>query len=190
MIINSGKKDIKMSTKLRVGDRAPDFIFKSPMDMERKFYEKTGNRPAVLVFLRYIGCPVCQHAMADIKRDINLIEKAGGSLFVIVQSSPSNLSFVTKKEDWPFTIISDPKGDIFKKYYVEPGGILKYLNPAGFIAVIKAILKGYMHGKFEGRETQLPAVFVIATDKVIAYTYYGKHISDIPSLWTIAAHIQ
>jgi hypothetical protein len=47
-----------------------------------------------------------------------------------------------------------------------------------------------MHGKFEGRETQLPAVFVIATDKVIAYTYYGKHISDIPSLWTIAAHIQ
>ena len=175
---------------LRVGDRAPDFKFESSWDMERKFYEKTGNRPAVLVFLRYIGCPVCQLAVADIKRDINLIEKTGASLFVVLQSSSSNLSSVIKKEDWPFTIISDPKGNIFKQYYVEPGGILKYLNPAGFIAVIKATLKGYMHGKFEGRETQLPAVFVVAPDKIITYAYYGKHISDIPSLGIIAAHFQ
>ncbi len=177
------------ASSLRVGDRAPDFKFESPWDRERKFYEKTGNRPAVLVFLRYIGCPICQLAMADIKRDINLIEKAGASLSVVLQSSSSNLSSVTKKEDWPFTIISDFKGDIFKQYHVEPGGILKYLNPAGFIAVIKATLKGYMHGKFEGRETQLPAVFVVAPDKIITYAYYGKHISDIPSLGTITEHL-
>jgi len=179
-----------MNTKLRVADRAPDFKFESPWDMERKFYEKTGNRPAVLVFLRYFGCPVCRLAMADIKRDINLIEKAGASLFVILQSSSSNLSSDTKKEDWPFTIINDPKGDIFKQYYVEPGGIMKYLNPAGFIAAIKAILKGYMHGKFEGRETQLPAVFVVAPEKIITYAYYGKHIGDIPSIRTMASHIR
>jgi peroxiredoxin len=67
--------------------------------MEQKFYEKTVNWRAVLVFLRYIGCPVCRLAMADIKRNISLIEKAGASLFVVLQSSSSNLSSVTKRED-------------------------------------------------------------------------------------------
>ena len=179
-----------MSTKLRVGDKAPDFKFESPWDKERKFYEITGKKPAVLVFMRYIGCPVCRLAMADIKRDINLIEKKGASLFVVLQSSSSNIASAAKKEDWPFTIISDPRGDLFKQYSVEPGGILKYLHPAGLIAVIRATVKGYMHGKFEGRETQLPAMFIVAPNKIITYAYYGKNISDIPSPGIIAAHIK
>ena len=178
-----------MSAKLRVADKAPDFKFESPCDKERKFYEITGKRPAVLVFLRYIGCPVCQLAMADIKRDINLIEKKGAALFVVLQSSSSNIASVTKKEDWPFTIISDPQGNLFEQYNVEPGGILKYLHPAGLITVIRATFKGYMHGRFEGRETQLPAVFIVAPNKIITYAYYGKNISDIPSPGIIAANI-
>jgi peroxiredoxin len=179
-----------MSTKLGVGDKAPDFKFESPWEKERKFYEITGKKPAVLVFMRYIGCPVCQLAMADIKRDIKLIEKKGASLFVVLQSSSSNIVSVAKKEDWPFTIICDPQGNLFKKYNVEPGGILKYLHPAGLIAVIRATFKGYMHGKFEGRETQLPAVFIVAPDKTITYAYYGKNISDIPSPGIIASQIK
>ena len=179
-----------MSAKLRVADKAPDFKFESPWDKERKFYEITGKRPAVLVFLRYIGCPVCQLAMADIKRDINLIEKKGAALFVVLQSSSSNIASVTKKEDWPFTIISDPQGNLFEQYNVEPGGILKYLHPAGLIAVIRATVKGYMHGKFEGKETQLPAVFIVTPEKIITYAHYGNNIGDIPSPEIIAAHIK
>jgi peroxiredoxin len=178
-----------VSTKLRVADKAPDFKFESPWDKELKFYGVTGKMPAVLVFLRYIGCPVCQLAMADIKRDINLIGKKGAVLFVILQSSSSNIASVTRKEDWPFTIISDPKGYLFKQYSVEPGGIMQYLHPAGLITAIRATFKGYRHGKFEGRETQLPAVFIIAPDKIITYAYYGKNISDIPSPEIIAANI-
>jgi peroxiredoxin len=106
-----------------------------------------------------------------------------------LQSSSSNIASVTKKEDWPFTIISDPQGNLFEQYNVEPGGILKYLHPAGLITVIRATFKGYMHGRFEGRETQLPAVFIVAPNKIITYAYYGKNISDIPSPGIIAANI-
>lgn len=178
-----------MTTKIRVADKAPDFKFKTPWDKERKFYEITGKKPAVLVFLRYIGCPVCQLAMAEIKRDIKLIEKKGAVLFIVLQSSSANIVSVTKKEDWPFTIICDPEGILFKLYNVAPGGIVKYLHPAGLISAIRATFKGYAHGKFEGRETQLPAVFVVAPDKIIKYAYYGSNISDIPSPGIIAANI-
>ena len=39
------------------------------------------------------------------------------------------------------------------------------MNPRGLITAIQATFKGHLHGKFEGRETQLPATFVIDADK-------------------------
>jgi len=65
---------------------------------------------------------------------------------------------------------------------VEAGGIFKYLYPAGLIAAIKATCRGFLHGKFEGKETQLPAAFALTADKIIKYAHYGKNIGDMPSL--------
>ncbi|MCX5849421.1 MAG: peroxiredoxin-like family protein [Deltaproteobacteria bacterium] len=171
-----------MNAKLTLGNKAPDFRFKTPWDDEINFYNAVGNNRAVLIFLRYYGCPVCQMEMAKIKQEIELVSKKGGRVFVVLQSAPETLASLTNREDWPFSIISDPQGKIFQIYFVEAGGIIKYLHPAGLIAAIKAIGRGFRHGKFEGKETQLPAAFAITADKVIKYAHYGKNISDMPSL--------
>ena len=178
-----------MNARLKVGDKAPDFIFETPWEGGKGFYEAAGEKPSVLVFLRYLGCPICQIDMANLRREINLIEQKGAALFVVLQSPPATVSSATKKEDWPFTIICDPLGHLFHLYYVEPGGILKYMHPAGLIAAVKATLQGYRHGKFEGHETQLPATFIAAPDKTITFAHYGKHLDDIPSTATMAANI-
>ena len=178
-----------MNVKLKVGDKAPDFLFETPWEGEKRFYEAVGGNPAVLVFLRYLGCPICQIDMANLKREIDLIEQKKAVLFVFIQSSPETVASATKQEDWPFTIICDPKGDLFKLYHVEPGSILRYMHPAGLIMAIKATFQGYKHGKFEGKETQLPAVFIVAPDKTIKFTHYGEHLSDVPSTATMAANI-
>jgi peroxiredoxin len=171
-----------MNSRLAVGNKAPDFKFKTPWDDEVNFYDATGNNPAVLIFLRYYGCPVCQMEMAKLKQEIDLIRKKGGRAFVVLQSAPETLASLTGKEDWPFTIISDPQGEVFKLYGAEAGGIIKYLHPAGLIAAIKAVGRGFRHGKFEGKETQLPAAFAMTGDKVIKYVHYGENISDVPPL--------
>jgi len=57
------------------------------------------------------------------------------------------------------------------------------------IAAIKAISQGFRHGKFEGKETQVPATFAVNSMKIITYAYYGKHISDFPSPETLAANM-
>ena len=171
-----------MNSKMAMGDKAPDFKFKTPWDDEVNFYDAAGNNPAVLIFLRYYGCPVCQMEMAKIKQEIDLIRKKGVRAFVVLQSAPETLASLTGKGDWPFTIISDPQGKVFKLYGVDAGGIIKYLHPAGLIAAIKAVRQGFRHGKFEGKETQLPAAFAMTGDKVIKYVHYGENISDMPSL--------
>ena len=171
-----------MNSKLAMGNKAPDFKFITPWDDEVNFYDAIGNNPAVLIFLRYYGCPVCQMEMVEIKQAIDLVRQKGGRVFVALQSAPETIASLIKRDDFPFTIICDPQGKVFQLYGVEAGGIIKYLHPAGLLAAIKAISRGFRHGKFEGKETQLPAAFVLNVEKVIKYVHYGKNISDIPPL--------
>jgi len=178
-----------MKVQLTLEDTAPDFRFDAPWKQGLQFYRQIEGKPAVLVFLRYLGCPVCQMEMANFKNSFNLFKNKGAGLFVAIQSPPSTVARVTGPKDWPFTIICDPESKIFKLYGVEPGGIIKYLHPAGLIAAVKATVKGYRHGKFEGRETQLPAAFVISSEKKIRFAYYGKTLSDVPAPSTLAANI-
>jgi peroxiredoxin len=176
--------------KLKIGDKAHDFYFQTPWSPRQNFYEAVRNKPAVLVFLRYQGCPVCQMEMAHLKREIGLFTQKETKIFVFLQSSSATVASAANEGDWPFIIVCDPQGTIFRKYAVESGGILKYLHPAGISAAIKAIRQGFRHGKFEGKETQLPAAFVVNSMKVITYAYYGRHISDLPPPATLAANIE
>lgn len=178
-----------MSTPIKVGDKAPNFQFETPWKSSQDFSEALQQQDAVLVFLRYHGCPVCQMEMANLKRDIALFNQKGARVFVFLQSSTDTLQPLLKEEEWPFDIVCDPDGEIFQRYAVEPGGILKYLNPAGLVGVIKATGKGYMHKKFEGKETQLPAAFIVKSDQRIAYAYYGKNISDVPAPSSLAKRL-
>jgi thioredoxin-dependent peroxiredoxin len=175
--------------KLQPGDMAPDFTFETPWEKGLTFSDCAKGKPAVLVFLRYYGCPVCQMDMANLKNEISLFEKKEARLFIVIQSSPETVSSLTARQDWPFTIICDANGDIFEKYQVAPGGIIKYLHPAGLIAALRATSKGYRHGKFEGHETQLPAFFVVDSSRGITFAHYGDNIVDIPSPSVIASHL-
>ncbi len=178
-----------MTTQLKVGDKAPNFQFDTPWKSAQDFYETIQRQDAVFVFLRYHGCPVCQMEMANLKRDIELFNQKRARVFVFLQSSTATLIPLLKEGDWSFDIVCDPKGIIFQLYAVEPGGIMKYLHPAGLIAAIKATIRGFVHGKFEGKETQLPAAFIVKSDKTIKYAYYGKHASDVPKPLTLAENL-
>ncbi|MDJ0765331.1 MAG: peroxiredoxin-like family protein [Myxococcota bacterium] len=169
-----------MTIQLQQGDKAADFVYDTPWETGQNFYASAGKKTAVLVFLRYLGCPVCQVEMANLKLEISLFEEKGVQLFVFLQSSPDTIAASASQADWPFTIVCDPQEEIFQLYRVAPGGVLKYLHPAGLLATINATVKGVRHGKFEGRETQLPAVFVVGPDKTIQWVYYGKTLSDVP----------
>ncbi|MDQ5986508.1 MAG: hypothetical protein CSYNP_02238 [Syntrophus sp. SKADARSKE-3] len=127
--------------------------------------------------------------MANIKRDIDLFNQKKARVFVFLQSSTATLIPLLKEGDWPFDIVCDPKGIIFQLYAVEPGGLMKYLHPAGLLTAVKAISHGFGHKKFEGAETQLPAAFIIKSDKTIKYVYYGKNIGDVPKPSILAENL-
>jgi peroxiredoxin len=184
------KTTVPEALHLSPGSQAPDFQFHTPWEGSANFYETIGSGSAVLIFQRYIGCPVCQMEMANLRNDFSLFRGKDVKVFVVLQSPPESVTAVTNREDWPFTILCDPDSRIFQLYAVEPGGLLRYLHPAGLVAAIKAVAQGNKHGKFEGQETQLPAAFIIGADRIVRYAYYGKTINDIPSPATLAANLK
>ena len=173
---------------LAAGDIAPNFSYNTPWSKSLDFYKETSNSSSILIFLRYIGCPVCRLELANIKKNIGVLNNT--KVFVILQSEPEIVASLTGRDEWPFTIVCDPRAILFKLYHVEPGGLFRYLHPAGLFAAMKALCLGYRHGKFEGRETQLPAAFVVSPDRMIAYSYYGKRIDDVPSIDVLNNHIK
>lgn len=179
-----------MKKPLKLGDNAPNFRFDTPWKFAQDFYETIQHQDAVFVFLRYHGCPVCQMEMVNLKRDIELFNQKETRVFVFLQSSTETLIPLLKEEDWPFDIVCDPKGTIFQRYAVEPGGIIKYMHPAGLVAAIKATIQGFGHKKFEGKETQLPAAFIIKSNKTIIFAHYGKNISDVPKPSALAKSLE
>ncbi len=169
-----------MQKKLVKGIAAPNFTFDTISKRSLDFYKTARRKKSVLFFLRYIGCPVCQLKIGEINRDYEEFRIAGLEVYVVLQSSPSSVKEGLAGSQVPFTIICDREEKIFALYGVAPGNIFGYIAPAVIMKAMKASRGGFRHGKKEGKEMQLPAVFILNKDRKIDYAYYGKNIGDVP----------
>lgn len=175
-----------MGNKITAGSKAPDFTFDSPWKKSLKFHDflKKGN--TALIFLRYMGCPICQMKIAELRRDWDEFRKRNLGVLVVLQSEAENMISVKgseetlKEKDIPFTIVLDPKEEIFRLYGVKPGSIFRYATPATIKKAMQSKKLGFKHGVSEGKELQLPALFIVDDKKIVRYTYYGKNVSDVP----------
>jgi len=168
-----------MNQRLLAGDTAPDFSFDTPWKNGLSLYG-SGQDEMVLFFLRYMGCPLCQLKISELVRDRSLFAERGLRLLVVLQSQPEVIAEMYGESDMPFTIVCDPEQRIFNLYGVLPGSVFRYVTPSVIGKVFKAKKQGIQHGKSEGRELQLPAVFAIDKQKRVTYAYYGKNIGDLP----------
>lgn len=166
--------------RLAPGMCAPDFSFDTPWEAGIGFDDALGAGPAVLFFLRYAGCPLCRMRVAGIHRDSRKWWDMGATTFVVLQSRPESVAALVAKEDASFVPVCDSQGAIFDLYGVDSGGLHQYLAPSVLKKALAAMGRGYRHGKREGRELQLPALFVLQGDRRIRLAHYGKNIDDLP----------
>jgi len=142
-----------------------------------KFYDAVGNNPAILIFLRYYGCPVCRWKWQN-KQEIELVSKKGGA-YCSSTKCAGNACFINNKEDWPFIIISDLK-ECVSTLWVEAGGIIKYLHPAVWLRQ-SSYLSRFLHGKFEGKKHNFLPHLPWKRIRSLSTLIMGK-IGDVPSL--------
>ncbi len=178
-----------MTKRLKAGAVAPDFTFDSPWKKGLKLSGFTKEGTTVLMFLRYMGCPVCQMKIAELRKEIGEFTRRKVSLLVVLQSTPDNVCRAVSEKDIPFVIVCDPKEKLFALYDVKPGSIFGYVTPTTIVRAIRATGLGFRHGKYEGNEKQLPATFILDKDRKVKYAYYGKNVADVPKTKKLLAEL-
>jgi peroxiredoxin len=171
------------------GDSAPLFEaldqhgnkVKVPGDVEKRI---------VLMFMRYLGCPLCLKEIGEVRARIEEFRAAGAEVIVVIQSSPKRVQCFSEEKGLPFALISDQEKRLYKLYDVQSGSINKYLTANVLKESLKATLKGKFHGPFEGDEFQIPATFVIGPDGKVLFVHYGKDVADFGKLEEVLAAVK
>jgi len=164
--------------KLDVGAKAPSFEVEDARGKVWDVPRNMGDRYLALVFLRHLGCPLCMRRIDEISNDIPRFDSAGADVLVVVESTPARVKSYTDKKGLRVALVGDRDKNLYRGFGVERGDFKSFLSPNVLKASVKATLKGYMHGKFEGDELQKPAEFIISPSGKIAWAHYGKDISD------------
>lgn len=166
--------------KLTTGMTMPDFTFETPFETGRTLSETVQRvqGKTALAFLRYYGCTLCQYDIHQFKTQYDRIAATGGQLLVVFQSDPAKLAAQLQPGDLPFDIICDPQQKLYRQFDIAAAksklGMvdLKTIKKLG-----KA--KAFQHGDYEGDELQLPALFVVESDRKLTHVHYGKSAGDI-----------
>jgi peroxiredoxin len=160
-----------MAKTLKVGDISPD-LKGIPVNASGEFDLKkaTADKPTVIIFSRYFGCPVCQ---SDFDKLLSVKDKIMGkaNLVYITQSTPESAKKILGvKGNVDFPVICDPAAP-YPLYGAFSVGNINLLT----LAKMGGVVMGgkYKHGEHEGNEKQSPADFVVAKDGKLLHVNYS-----------------
>lgn len=171
---------------LSKGDIFPDIEYISGRDTKERLSARQGGFRAVVLFLRYYGCPLCQLDIHTLAENAARLSSRRVRPFVVLQSPPETLKDIAS--DSPLEFICDPEMKLYRAFGVKAADAQeRALNLDKNLArlqekdrQIKAL--GITHGKSEGEEQQLPAIFLLDEARKILYAHYASDILDMPSL--------
>lgn len=165
--------------RLYPGDQAEDFAYRTPWGEGR--LSDNGGKSTLLLFLRYYGCTICQLDMQRLKQAYEKIEAAGGRVLVVLQSDPAVIREQIGRDFYPFDIVCDPEQALFRRYHVCPALSMERMADLRALEKIgQARAAGLVHGKYEGNELQLPAVFLLDKDNTVQKAHYAAKAADLP----------
>jgi peroxiredoxin len=172
--------------ELRVGVRAPALVMEA-LDGSRLDCGQPGGA-VVVSFTRYAGCPVCQLHVGRVAAAMPEFRARSCAVWMVFQSTPERLQPAMDGWQPGFAAVADPAARWYDAFGVGPK-LAGYVYPRSLRALGRAMLASKRHGRFEGRETQMPADFVIDRAGRIAFAHYGRDVGDHAAAATLLAAV-
>ena len=115
--------------------------------------------------------------------------KRGTQVYVVMQSDPAVVREDLKDSPLPYHIICDQDQVIYRTLEIPATATKEERMPTSPEDIAKLEAKrqkvkeaGFVHGKYEGNEQQLPAMFVVDPDGSVVYAHYAKNSIDMPTV--------
>src|SRR5919109_2918932 len=174
-----------------VGDPAPDALL---LDLDRRDVRLSSlwrDRPAVVVFLRYFGCPFCQTQVVILREEQERIQGVGASIGLIGHGDPVEARAFVAAKRLPFPLLLDPDRGTYRAYGLIQGKAMQVLSPRLALPWVRAELSAEtrQRGLKGGSFLQMPGTFVIDTGGIvraragtIPMAHRNRHFADAPSI--------
>ncbi len=178
-----------MMAKLQVGDKMPSFTFQTESQSGLTTESVLRGGRTVFWVLRYIGCTTCRYDVHQIAARYGDFQKRGVQVYVVMQSDPAVVREDLKESPLPYHIICDQDQVIYHTLEIPATATKEERMPTSPEDLAKWEAKkqkvkeaGFVHGKYEGNEQQLPALFVVDPDGCVIYSHYAKNSIDMPTV--------
>ena len=129
-------------TKLRVGDRAPDFSATTQDGQTIRLSDFVGRRPFVLFFYPKDNTTVCTKEVCSFRDSYEEFTKAGVDVIGVSSDSTASHQAFAAQHRLPFPLISDSDGELRKVFGVSrtlgliPGRVTYVIDKEGIIRLI------------------------------------------------------
>ncbi len=172
--------------KLLTGDRFPALTVNTLYGGEKQTTDLFQAPKTVLWCLRYIGCTVCRYDIHLAAQRYEEVQAKGAEIVFMLQSDKDLLAEELKDTPLPFDIICDPEMKIYQELEILPAESMEALVGDQLAALqakgAAATAAGFSHGKYEGNEQQLPAMFIVGADGIVQKAIYAETIMGLPTL--------
>jgi peroxiredoxin len=165
-----------------VGDAAPDAEILDRTGVPARLADVWAEQPAVVVFLRYFGCPFCQAQVVSLREEHMRFARLGTRISLIGQGTPTDCAEFCDRQRIEFDVFVDPERVAFRAFGLIEGGIRQVLTPAVLLPWVKNELKAETRqgGLRGGSFMQMPGTFVVDTTGIVRFAHRNRHVADTP----------
>ncbi len=148
------------------------------------------TRPALLVFLRHLGCTFCRETLSDLSARRYTIESTGTQLVLVhmgTEEQAAELFANYRLDDVPR--ISDPECRLYRAFGLGKGSFCQLFGAKVWWRAMGAgLLSGHGIGRLIGDGFQMPGVFLISQGHVVG-GFRHETIADRPDYESIARSV-
>ena len=171
-----------MTVRPAIGDPAPDaFLLDKSGSMTRLSFSWR-DHAAVLVFLRYFGCPFCQMHVVKLREDQQLFREAEAEVVLVGQGSPEEGAGFCQRKHLPFPCLLDGDKSAYRAYGLRRRNLAVVVSPRIAVPFVRANLNSEtrQRGLEGGDFFQMPGTFVVDVGGVILLAHRNRTIADSP----------
>lgn len=171
-----------LTSALKVGAIAPDFVLPNVSGDSIQLYELLGNGPVVITFYRGGWCPYCSIALRGLQRELKEFKALGAELVAISPELPDNSLTTAEKNGIEFQVLTDTGNKVAATFGVA----------VSVSKEVQEVYRGFgnsldlINGVSGAESLPAPSTFVIGKDKIVRLAFvdadYTKRLDPLDAL--------
>ena len=172
----------------KIPDELLDHFVKGVNLVPGSLRDQLGEKPTLLVFLRFFGCTFCRETISDLRAVSESDPSYPSVLFFFQGTSREGRAFL--RHYWPEArAVSDPELEFYEGFGVARGSFMQMLGPGVLLAKRRASAKGHHNGERTGDIWRLPGLFVVAGERIL-WRHEFRHAADHPDFAGIPSRFE